>query len=97
MTARTKVTKRQAEEVLEAVAKQFESWVTDGYGPKLMTDFDGHDWVIMWEEGSPYQWTYMFPGGGIEEEFGFRIPEVQLPDGVWAEALTSYSLAVYPS
>lgn len=105
MTTKTKtrVTKREAERTLAAVRRAFKAYVSDGYGPKLVKDWNwgftvahDYDWAIVWEEGSPYNWTYLFPDGGIDEEFGGRHPAVDLPDGVWTEAITGWALAIYP-
>lgn len=64
--------------------------------PKILADFDGYEFVIVWESGSPYQWSYLFPFGGFEEEFGSTVKDVSasLPKGVWLEALNSYSVVV---
>lgn len=94
-------TKAQASKVLAAVRAQYKSWILPGdTGPLLVRDWKFYDWdttrwSIVWEEG-PYQWTYMFPHGGIEEEFGSRVKDVsdRLPAGVWAEACNSFALSV---
>jgi hypothetical protein len=49
---------------------------------------------IVWE-GGPYDWTTYFPGGGVEEEFGFKIKPVTLPKGIWTEAMTSFAISIY--
>jgi hypothetical protein len=104
MTAtRTRVTKREAERTLNAVKRMFRAYITEGYGPELRKNWDWgwtverhYDWAIVWEEGSPYNWTYLFPEGGVDEEFGGRHTGVELPDGVWTEAITGWALAIYP-
>ncbi len=96
------VSKSNAEKVLKAVEKAFASWLTDdGIGPTLAMDYDsgfgsGPGPVIYWEEG-PYEWSYLFPDGGIDEEFGFETKSVrdQIPDSVFVESATSYSIALY--
>lgn len=86
------VTKRQQQQVLAAVKEQFKVWVEAGYEPKLM-DYDGTPSVV-WEEG-PYDWT-MLTGGGVEEEFGFRVPAGNYPEGVFLEPLNGCVLGLYP-
>lgn len=54
------------------------------------------DGVVYWEEG-PYQWTFSFPYGGIDQEFGTVLEDVSdllHEDIEFVEADTSYS--VYP-
>lgn len=101
------VTETQAEAVRAEVARVFHADAI-GSPPTLLTDFNGHDFVIVWEEG-PYEWTYRFPYGGVDEEtteiirreFGkpdytARTQPAVLPDGIWTEAINHYSIAVYP-
>ena len=106
-----RVTKRQAEAVLRAVQKQYAGWVEEGYGPKLVMDWrylsDEGQPAIVWEEG-PYEWSYRFPYGGVEEETTallrvevpdakpVTVPKVELPKGVWVESATSWALSIYP-
>ena len=94
MATGTKVTKATAEKVRAAVIEQNKLWVDAGYGRPLLFEQDDR-WEIAWEEG-PFEWAFLFPGGGIEEEFGFEIPEVDLPAGVFVEPATSYSVQVVP-
>lgn len=105
MTTRTRVTKAEAEKVLSAVKRAFPAWARGkgAVGPKLVKDWNwgftyshDYDWAIVWEEGSPYNWTYLFPHGGTDEEFGGRHPAVTLPDGVWVEPVTGWAIAIYP-
>lgn len=65
--------------------------------PKILEDFDGQPFVIVWESGSPYQWTYNFPFGGTDEEFGGTIKGVSrmIPKGFFVEAMTSYSVSLF--
>jgi hypothetical protein len=77
-----------------------------GDGPKLVENWNwrgeltdvsnGSTWSIVWEEG-PFEWAYLFPHGGVEEEFGFRRQDVSslIPDGVFAEPITSWSIGVH--
>ena len=104
MSTTANITKRQAEGVLAAVKRQCAAWLDDnGNGPALMRDWDwtgygGARWSVVWEEG-PYDWAYLFPFGGIEEEFGFRVKDVSsaIPVGFYAEAITSWAIGIYPS
>jgi len=100
---RTRVTKRDAEHTLAAVKRMFSAYIEGDYGPKLVKDWNwgwttstDYAWAIVWEEGSPYNWTYLFPFGGVDEEFGGRHTGVELPDDVWTEAITGWALAIYP-
>ena len=123
MTTRTKATRREAEAVLTALKRSY-GWTPatdadwhDAYGdPELVENWDWgwttvntYRWAIVWE-GGPYEWTYLFPGGGFDEEmynlafeFGKETarrlatkPGAELPDGVWTEAITSWAIAIYP-
>jgi len=97
-----KITKSQAERVLAAVARQAKAWVTETCHPVLVQDWQWMDnpapLAVVWEEG-PYDWAYLFPHGGTEEEFGSRIPDVsaRLPQNVFCEAVTGWSIAIYPN
>jgi hypothetical protein len=105
------VTKRQAEQVLAAVRRTFAGYCDPERpeaGPTLVMDADlgwGPRPTILWEEG-PYEWTFRFPGGGVDEELTIMMQEfkpgaiahtkpAQLPVGVRTEATTSYALALY--
>jgi hypothetical protein len=99
-TTTPKVTKRQAEQVLAAVKRQFRAWLSaDGSNsPVLIMDWD---WLgygpcpsIVWE-GGPYDWTMYFPGGGIEEEFGTTVKPVTVPKGIWTEPMTMFAISIY--
>jgi len=52
------------------------------------------EWAIVWEEG-PYEWVH-YLDGGIEEEFGFTLKAIDMPEGVFAEPIESFSLGLYP-
>ena len=69
-----------------------------GEGPVLCRDFELWSsttaWAIVWE-GGPYDWPQLFPGGGTDEEYGLRWPEVKLAANVWTEAITGYALGLY--
>ena len=98
-----KVTKRQAERVLSLLKKQTAPWLDDDYvegDPKLIMDWDwfgtGPVPSIVWE-GGPYAWPQYFPRGGIEEEFGFNLPDVsgRIPAEVRVEAATHFAVSLY--
>lgn len=71
--------------------------VRSKYGPRVVegySDFGGYS--IVWEEGSPYGWTHL-TGGGIEEEFGFTVEAVELPDEVeYLEAIDGIAVLIIP-
>lgn len=96
------VTRRQAEATLNAVKRQHKAWITGlGNEPKLVENWNwtGNPtrWAIVWEEG-PYEWAIYFGMGDyVEEEFGTKVKGVALPKGVWTEAITSWSIGVYPA
>jgi len=71
------------------------------YLPEIRMDFDwlghgGHPSII-WEDGGPYEWAYLFPFGGRDEEFGGVVKDVSdmLPKGWYAEAITSWAIGIY--
>lgn len=98
----TTVTRAQAERVLEAVREAFAGyafeWDDDGErgapradGPTLYEPgFHDRGWTVAWE-GGPFEWTVLFPHGGVDEEmtelvaqaaaeFGFEPRESRVPD-----------------
>jgi hypothetical protein len=100
-----RITKAQAQKFLTAVRKQCKAALPTGSdlrgGPTLVKDWDwsgygAAPWSIVWEEG-PYDWAILFPYGGIEEEFGCRVADVSanLPEGFYAEAITSWAVGLY--
>lgn len=113
---RKRVTKREAEKVLAAVKRAFPAWI-GGKGstpPTLVKNWEWgwnysrtYDWAIIWEEG-PYEWTYRFPEGGVDEELTYELRTIvpdaaplttnaaTLPDGVWTEPITGWAIAIYP-
>ena len=112
MERTTNLTERQAMAVYRKFCRYFkaydiepvdhavtpgERWPTDG--PVLVKDFEtGYStakWAIVWE-GGPYDWPQLFPHGGIDEEFGFNWPNVELPGGAWVEPINGWSTAIYP-
>jgi len=98
--------KAQATKVLAAVKAKWAAYEDDGYPPKLLEDFDGRKWTIVWEEG-PYQWSYSpIDEVTLDEEltalandFGGTGPvytrAVALPPGVWVEPINHYSVGIY--
>ena len=84
------VTKAQGQKVLKAVLKAFPAYIDT---PPTLSE-DGQE--VVWEEG-PFQWTYSFPYGGRDEEFGGTIKDVSdlLPAEVEAQANTHYSVSLY--
>lgn len=96
------VRKADATKVLNAVKAAFRPWIDDdATGPTLVknwswTGISAAPYAILWEEG-PYEWTHLFPFGGIEEEFGSRIKSVEgrVPESVFVEPITSWAIGVY--
>jgi hypothetical protein len=85
-------TKRQAEAVLAQVRVRYKAhWqgdpefgIPDETGPVLLENWDWVGlvrWAIVWEEG-PYEWAIDFS------------PTIK---GVYGEAITSWSLGVFPT
>lgn len=93
-TMPAKVTKSMAVKTLKAIEVAFASWVQEGYGPVLLENWDGIDFAIAWEEGAPYDWPQLI-GGGIEEEFGFKVPAAKIPATVWTEAVNGCVVGLY--
>lgn len=99
--ATKKVSAAKAAKVLAAVKKQFAGFISpeDGfYGPKLVMDYEDFP-AIIWEDGAPYDWPQMVKWGGIEEEFGIKIPSIpdkEWPAGVWTEAINCCAVAILP-
>ena len=89
------VTKAKAKKVLAALKRQQKSAIGAGATPPVLTYADGFPQII-WEEG-PYEWTYLFPYGGTDAEFGFSVVEVEIPEGVFVEAQTTYSVGIFPA
>lgn len=112
MAAKTKITRKQAEQALAAIKDQFKIYLAvDGeeYGPKLIENWEPYwndstiDFVIMWEEG-PYEWAYNAKDGGVDEELSSMADQrmdtpaaTTWPEGVWCEPATSYCVALYLS
>lgn len=96
---RTTVTRGDVEKVLAALRRQRQYAVDPGSGPKIVEDFDwvGHEPLAIVWEGGPFEWAYLFPHGGRDEEFGFNIADVSadIPAHVFAEAITSWAIAVH--
>jgi hypothetical protein len=100
-----KITRKQAEAVLQSVEAQFARYIEPGYGPKLMDeDWDEGFWAIVWEEGAPYEWTLAAEVGGTDEELsvlrGERVDipaAASWPKGVFAEPVNNCVLGLYPA
>ena len=88
--------------VLRALETQCGAHILAGGGGdlKIREDWDwtgsGPITAITWEEG-PYEWSYLFPGGGTDEEFGFPVQDVSdlIPEGLYIEPVTSWSIGIY--
>lgn len=99
MTTKT-ITRKDAEKVCAALIAQH-AW-DDSIGPKIVEDWawlgDPAPFAIIWEEG-PFEWTYLFPHGGIDEEFGFKVKDVssKVPSDILVEAITSWAIGIYPA
>lgn len=96
-----KVSKSDAEKVLAAVKEAFAPWIDAGFSePTLNMEWDwmgdGPSPAIYWEEG-PFQWTYLFPEGGVDEEFGGSHPDVssKIPKSVFVEPITQWAIGLY--
>lgn len=96
-----KVRKADALKVLALVRKVYGIKGDADWGPKLVKDWDwtGYGpapYAIIWE-GGPYDWAVYFPFGGIEEEFGRKLPDVSdlVPKDVFCEAVTGWALGLY--
>jgi hypothetical protein len=96
--------KAEASKVFTALKKQCAGWVYEGCEePKLVKRPKGWEyagqpamWHIVWE-GGPFQWTYSFPFGGRDQEFGTNLRDVsaRFGDGVWVEAQNHWSVVVW--
>lgn len=102
MATKVRVKKADAEKVLAAVKRQFKPWIDAGMaGPRLVKDYSWSDignpapYAIVWEDGSPYEWCFLFPYGGVEEEFGFNVKAVEIPKSVFTEPIFSFILGIY--
>jgi hypothetical protein len=99
-----KITRKQAETALKAIEQQFASYIEPGYGPQLMDDWDENFWVIVWEEGAPYEWTLAAEVGGTDEELSILRGErvdipaaASWPKSVFAEPVNYCVLGLYPA
>jgi hypothetical protein len=85
MSAR-KVTKRQAQAVLQSVREQFAQYIGDSpeYGPKFVPEWrylrDEGQPAIVWEEG-PSDWPFYM--------------EFPTLPGVWVETATHFAITIY--
>lgn len=96
--AKTRVTEREAQRVLDLLRKTFKAYdASDAFlkpGPE--EGLSKGSWALCWE-GGLYDWPQLFPRGGRDEEFGFNWPDVsdQIPGGLFLEPLSSWGLGVY--
>lgn len=100
-TTINKPSKTVCQKVLAAIIAQNKGYIAaGGEPPTLVMDFDwtgsGPHPAVVWE-GGPYEWTYLFPHGGIEEEFGTRVSDVsaRIPAGWHTEPITSWAIGIY--
>lgn len=82
----TKVTKKQAEQALAQIKKQYKGyWVDEMDAPKLIKEFSWTssvvDYAIAWESG-PYEWVHS------------ACQKIQV-EGLEFEPYTSWALAIY--
>jgi hypothetical protein len=109
MAITTCISQKLAEQALEAVKKQFSVYVSPGYEPKLVQNWEKPwngetiDWVIVWEDGAPFEWAVNARDGGYDEELSSLMEKrvetpaaTEWPEGVCSEAATYYVLALYP-
>jgi len=107
------VTDEQAEQVLALISTTFAAYWNNCAPDELPTveRRDGRV-TICWESGSPFEWAYLFPGGGHDEEMALlasdfisdadgiarvgHVDAVTLPKGVAVEAVDSFAIALYP-
>lgn len=88
------LTKKQAEAALKKVEKWMGPWVSEDEKPTLYPPgFHTSGWSIAYE-GGPYNWT-MLIGGGIDEEFGIKYPEITFSKHVFAEPVNNCILGLY--
>ena len=84
MTTKTKVTKKQAENVLKTIRFKYGVEHDDPTGPKLIMDWEwstlGKHPAVVWEEG-PHEWAC----DGHWRMF----------DDVFVEAITNWSLGIF--
>lgn len=91
------LSKAKATAALNAVKRAYKAYLDEGVEPPVLV----MGWTesgapaICWESG-PYDWA-MLTDGGIEEEFGFTLPAVKWPKGVYAEAYNGCVKALYPA
>jgi hypothetical protein len=93
------VSKSDARAVVDAIVEQWGGFVDGSAPPTLVQNLDPDaEWTVVWEEG-PFQWSYYFPYGGVEQEFGTEVEDVfaLLPDSVFVETLNHYAVNIYPS
>lgn len=95
------ISRADAEKVLEALKAQWGDFEANGMtGPKLVEDWNGAPFAILWEEG-PYDWPFTFPNGGVNEEMaslgeefgiGGQVKDVSgmIPSNVYVEVYAGW-------
>lgn len=102
------ITRKTAEQALAAVIEQFAVQPGDPQ-PEIKENWHWTEtparWALVWEEG-PYEWALRAGTGGLDEEAtdllqdfapGARIetpPAASWPPGTYAEAITTWAVAV---
>jgi hypothetical protein len=96
------ITRKDAEKVLAAILEQH-AWAKEpGFDQPIIVEdwaWDGGPapFAIVWEGGA-FEWTYLFPYGGIDAEFGTKTKDVssKIPADIYVEPITSWALGIYP-
>lgn len=92
----TALSRKLAEQALEAVKEQFSDAIEGGCGePKLIEEWDGLHWAVCWDEG-PYEWALYCPNGGIGGA-PFPVKVVDWPKSIFAEPYFASVLMLYPA
>lgn len=107
MGARVVGISAEAELVLAAVLQQFSGYLADYSRPRLVSlDARHMEYLIVWENGSPYGWPQLISAGGINEELAneasdfnipassFMVEPVSVP-GVMVEPIDGITLGIY--
>jgi hypothetical protein len=76
------ISKAKAEHFFTTLKTRYQHWNTDEMNLSWEWRGDGHP-VIIWESGSPYEWT-------------INLEDINIT-GVWHEAYNSCVLSLYPS
>lgn len=97
------ITLKDAEKVLAVLLAQHPGAKEIGFDqPMIIEDWswtgDPAPFAILWE-GGPFEWTYLFPHGGIDAEFGTKTKDVssKIPAHIYVEPITSWAIGIYPA